>query len=167
VAFGLGANLGDASAAVDDAVRRLSDAPELIAARCSPYYWTAPVGGPPGQPAYCNAVLVADSAASPGALLALAHQVEQAHGRRREVRWGPRTLDIDILAVEGVRSDDPALTLPHPRAAERAFVLVPWAEVDPAFVVPGRGATVAELLAALPPAARAEVRPAPATGPAR
>ena len=74
------------------------------------------------------------------------------------MRWGPRTLDLDLLAYDGVRSDDPALTLPHPRAHERAFVLIPWAEVDPGFDVPGRG-LVADLLAALPPGELAAVRP--------
>jgi 2-amino-4-hydroxy-6-hydroxymethyldihydropteridine diphosphokinase len=102
---------------------------------------------------------VADTAAVPAQLLALAHRIEAANGRTREVRWGPRTLDVDVLAVAGQISDDPALTLPHPRAAERAFVLVPWAQVDPGFVVPGTGETVAGLLAALPRAEVAQVRP--------
>jgi 2-amino-4-hydroxy-6-hydroxymethyldihydropteridine diphosphokinase len=88
--------------------------------------------------------------------LARAHELEQAAGRTREVRWGPRTLDVDVITVTGddgvpVVSDDPALTLPHPRAHERAFVLVPWAALDPTADLPGRG-RVADLLAALPAA---------------
>jgi 2-amino-4-hydroxy-6-hydroxymethyldihydropteridine diphosphokinase len=158
-AFGLGANLGAADAALADAVRQLEASPLLVQVRASPIYRTVPVGGPAGQPDYCNAVVVADTDAPPAELLALAHRIEAAHGRTREVRWGPRTLDVDVLAVAGTISDDPVLTLPHPRAAERAFVLVPWAQVDPGFVVPGTGATVESLLAALPSEAVAQVRP--------
>ena len=86
--------------------------------------------------------------------LARAHELEQAAGRTREVRWGPRTLDVDVVTVtedDGtpVLSDDPRLTLPHPRAHERAFVLLPWSTLEPAAVLPGKG-RVADLLAALP-----------------
>ena len=130
-------------------------------------YETDPVGGPADQPAYLNAVVVADTVLEPQALLALAHRVEDAHGRVRVEHWGARTLDVDVLAVDALRSDDPVLTLPHPRAHERAFVLVPWSDVDPDFDVPGRG-RVRDLLAALPAADRAGVRPTgPRPGPAR
>jgi 2-amino-4-hydroxy-6-hydroxymethyldihydropteridine diphosphokinase len=149
VAFGLGANLGDARAALRDTVDRLRSCDPLRIVRVSSLYRTTPVGGPP-QPDYLNAVVVAKSAADPRVLLRIAQEIEQAHQRTRQVRWGPRTLDVDILAVEGVTSDDPRLTLPHPRAHLRGFVLVPWAEIDPDFEVPGRG-TVAQLLAALDP----------------
>ena len=74
-----------------------------------------------------------------GRLLALAHSLERAAGRVRDVRWGPRTLDVDLLAVDDVVSDDPLLTLPHPRAHERRFVLAPWAEVDPGYVLAPAG----------------------------
>lgn len=150
VAFGLGANLGDARAALRDTVDRLRTCDPLKSVRVSSLYRTTPVGGPP-QPDYLNAVVVATSAADPQVLLRIAQEIEQAHQRTRQVRWGPRTLDVDILAVAGVTSDDPRITLPHPRAHLRGFVLVPWAEVDPDFKVPGRG-TVAQLLAALDPA---------------
>lgn len=111
----------------------------------SPVYETVPVGGPP-QPDYLNAVVLADIAISARDLLDRLHEVEAAFDRVRLVRWGPRTLDIDIIAVAGTRSDDPVLTLPHPRAHERAFVLAPWHDVDPDAVLPGHG-PVADLLA--------------------
>src|SRR5690606_31525211 len=81
-------------------------------------------------------------------LLERAQGVEAAFGRRRAERWGPRTLDVDLIVVDGVVSDDPELTLPHPRAHERAFVLVPWAQVDPDAVLPGHG-PIATLLTGL------------------
>jgi 2-amino-4-hydroxy-6-hydroxymethyldihydropteridine diphosphokinase len=136
VAFGLGANLGDRVAALQGAVDSL--APHLSFPRVSAVYETAPVGGPE-QPDYANAVLVGDSDEPAGVLLARAHDAEALWLRTREVRWGPRTLDVDILAVGDEVSDDRGLLLPHPRAHERAFVLVPWAEVDPDAVIPGVG----------------------------
>lgn len=145
VAFGLGANLGDRVAALQGAVDAL--APNLENAAVSSVYDTAPVGGPE-QPDYANAVLVGDSDLDPTALLALAHAAEELWSRTREIRWGPRTLDVDILAVGDLVKADPVLTLPHPRAHERAFVLVPWAEADPAAVLPD-GRRVAELAAAV------------------
>jgi 2-amino-4-hydroxy-6-hydroxymethyldihydropteridine diphosphokinase len=150
VAFGLGANLGDRVAALQGAVDLL--APHLRAVAVSSVYETAPVGGPE-QPDYANAVLVGESDEEPAALLALAHEAEAAWHRTREVRWGPRTLDVDVLVVGDVVSADPTLTLPHPRAHERAFVLVPWSEVDPDAVLPDAdlpdGRRVLDLLAAL------------------
>jgi 2-amino-4-hydroxy-6-hydroxymethyldihydropteridine diphosphokinase len=155
VAFGLGGNLGDAAAALRGAVAALEESPDLQVRAVSSLYRTVPVGGP-DQPEYRNAVVVARSAAAPHRLLALAQQIEQAHGRTREVRWGPRTLDVDVLAVGELTSDDPDLTLPHPRAHVRGFVLVPWAEVDPGFVVVGHG-RVEALCAHLPDSERAGV----------
>lgn len=148
VALALGANLGDRAAALQSAVARLAGAPGVRAMGVSPVYETDPVGGPAGQPAYLNAVLVVETALPAAALLALAAEAESAAGRVREQRWGPRTLDVDVLAVGAETSADPVLTLPHPRAHQRAFVLVPWADVDPAFVVPGRG-RVGDLAAAV------------------
>jgi dihydroneopterin aldolase/2-amino-4-hydroxy-6-hydroxymethyldihydropteridine diphosphokinase len=146
VAFGLGANLGDRVAALQGAIDVI--APHLHDPVVSSVYETAPVGGPE-QPDYANAVLVGDSDDDPRSLLALAHEAEEIWQRTREIRWGPRTLDVDILAVGDVVSDDPTLTLPHPRADRRAFVLVPWVEVDPAARLPD-GRRVTDLLAALP-----------------
>ena len=139
----IGSNLGDRLATLQAAVGEF--APWLLAV--SPVYETAP-WGPVPQDDYYNAVLIADDAvAEPRDWLARAHGAEQAAGRTRDVRWGPRTLDVDVVDVAGVRSDDPELTLPHPRAAERAFVLVPWLAADPAAELGGR--PVRELLDAL------------------
>jgi 2-amino-4-hydroxy-6-hydroxymethyldihydropteridine diphosphokinase len=136
-AFGLGANLGDRVAALQGAVDLIS--PLLVDPRVSSVYETAPVGGPEDQPDYANAVLVGRTDLAAAELLAAAQAAEAAWHRVRQVRWGPRTLDVDVLAVGDERSDDPHLTLPHPRARERAFVLVPWAEVDPDAELPGHG----------------------------
>jgi 2-amino-4-hydroxy-6-hydroxymethyldihydropteridine diphosphokinase len=112
----------------------------------SPVYETVPVGGPP-QPEYLNAVLIAETTLPATALLRRGQAVEAAFGRVREEVWGPRTLDVDVIVYGDVVSDDPELTLPHPRAWERAFVLAPWLDADPEAEVPGRG-RVADLLAA-------------------
>jgi 2-amino-4-hydroxy-6-hydroxymethyldihydropteridine diphosphokinase len=115
----------------------------------SPVYETPP-WGPVSQPDYLNAVILAsDEGADPRTWLARARVAEDAAGRLRDVRWGPRTLDVDIVAVDNVEQSDPDLTLPHPRAAERAFVLVPWLAVDPEARLPG--GSVADLVALLPP----------------
>jgi len=148
VAFCLGANLGDARGALRDAVAAIEALPGTTGVRHSAVYRTAPWGGVE-QPDFLNLVVIADTDLGPRELLAAAMQVEAEHHRTREVHWGPRTLDVDVLALGDLVSDDPDILLPHPRAHERAFVLVPWAEVDPDAVIVGRGA-VAEVLAALP-----------------
>ncbi|MGZ4611365.1 MAG: 2-amino-4-hydroxy-6-hydroxymethyldihydropteridine diphosphokinase [Actinomycetes bacterium] len=157
VAFALGANLGDRAAALQAAVDGLASTPGVRAVAVSAVYATDPVGGPPDQPGYLNAVLVADSSLPAAELLARAHAIEQEQGRVRSERWGPRTLDVDLLAAGGETSQAEGLLLPHPRAHERAFVLVPWCDVDPAFEVPGRG-PVAALVAGLAEQDRAGVR---------
>jgi 2-amino-4-hydroxy-6-hydroxymethyldihydropteridine diphosphokinase len=119
----------------------------------SPVYETAPVGGPPQGP-YLNAALLLETTAEPRALLAGLAALEDSAVRRRLVANGPRTLDLDLLVFGDEVSDDPRLTLPHPRFASRAFVLAPAADVAPELLVPGRRATVAELLARLGPAGR-------------
>lgn len=131
----IGSNLGDRVAALQAAV----DILEPLAV--SPVYETAPVGGPP-QPSYLNAVVVCEVDAVEA--WARARRAEQALGRERTVRWGPRTLDVDLLVADGAPPD--GILLPHPRAHERAFVLAPWHDVDPEAVVPGRG-RLADLLA--------------------
>ena len=129
----IGSNLGDRLAHLQSA----ADAMRPWLSAVSPIYETAP-WGPIDQDDYLNAVLVvADAEAGPNDWLARAQAVEQAAGRTRDVRWGPRTLDVDVIAVDDETSDDPAITLPHPRAAERAFVLVPWLAVDPDAVLGG------------------------------
>ena len=148
----LGANLGDRAAALRTAIAALKDDGVLVAR--STLYETPP-WGPVEQPPYLNAVVVVRGDRDAAGWLARAHELEQAAGRTRDVRWGRRTLDVDVVTVTGddgrpVHSGDPALTLPHPRAHERAFVLVPWDSLDPTAVLPGRG-RVSDLLAALPP----------------
>ena len=146
----LGGNLGDRAGTLRRAFETLAG--EGLVAR-SVLYETPP-WGPVEQPPYLNAIAVVRGDRDAAAWLALAHQLEQAAGRTREVRWGARTLDVDVVTVTGddgapVLSDDPDLTLPHPRAHERAFVLVPWLALDPTAEIPGRG-RVADLVAALP-----------------
>jgi 2-amino-4-hydroxy-6-hydroxymethyldihydropteridine diphosphokinase len=120
-------------------------------------YETAP-WGVADQPDFLNAVVIAeDGRARPFDWLARAHAFEQAAGRVRETRWGPRTLDVDVIDVELTRRQDPQLTLPHPRAHQRAFVLVPWLDVAPDAVLAGHG-RVADLVGALPAAERRSVR---------
>jgi 2-amino-4-hydroxy-6-hydroxymethyldihydropteridine diphosphokinase len=145
----LGGNLGDRAGTLRRAFEALTA--EGLVAR-SVLYETPP-WGPVEQPPYLNAIAVLRGDRDAAGWLALAHELEQAAGRTREVRWGARTLDVDVVTVtedDGtpVVSDDPELTLPHPRAHERAFVLVPWAEIDPDGELPGKGA-VAELAASL------------------
>lgn len=146
----LGANLGDRAGAIRDAIAALKD--DGLVARSTLY--ETPPWGPVEQPPYLNAVVIVRGPRDARGWLARAHELEQAAGRTREVRWGPRTLDVDVVTVTGddgtpVVSDDPELTLPHPRAHERAFVLLPWSTLEPAAELPGRG-RVADLLAALP-----------------
>jgi 2-amino-4-hydroxy-6-hydroxymethyldihydropteridine diphosphokinase len=145
VVLALGSNLGDRLANLQAAVDALG--PGLDDVAVSPVYETAPVGGPP-QPDYLNAVLVAATSLPPRAVLDRARAAEAALGRVRGPRWGPRTLDVDVIVYGNEVSSDPELTLPHPRAHERAFVLAPWHDVDPGAVIPGRG-PVAGLLAAV------------------
>lgn len=131
----LGANLGDARAQLSRAVDALVADPRVRVDGVSSLWRTAAVGGPQGQPEYRNAVVLLDTELTAPALLELAHELERAAGRQRSVRWGPRTLDVDLLAHDELRRADPELSLPHPRAHERAFVLLPWAELEPAWVL--------------------------------
>jgi 2-amino-4-hydroxy-6-hydroxymethyldihydropteridine diphosphokinase len=145
----IGSNLGNRLETLQGAVDALEDTPGVRVKAVSPVYETEPWGVTPGsQPSYFNAVVVLKTTLPPASLLERAHAVEEAFHRVRDEHWGPRTLDVDIVAYAGVTSDDPQLTLPHPRAHERAFVLVPWHDVDPQAQLPGRG-TVAELLTTL------------------
>jgi 2-amino-4-hydroxy-6-hydroxymethyldihydropteridine diphosphokinase len=142
----LGSNLGNRLETLQGAVDALADTPGLRVKGVSPVYETEPWGVEPGsQPSYFNAVVVLKTTLPPSSLLERAHAVEEAFHRVRDERWGARTLDVDIVAYADVVSDDPVLTLPHPRAHERAFVLAPWYDVDPEARLPGRG-PVADLL---------------------
>ena len=144
----LGSNLGDRLATLQGGVDALLGPPGLVLVALSPVYETVPVGGPP-QPEYLNAVLIADTTLPPGDLLRRGQAAEAAFGRVRQEVWGPRTLDVDVIVYGDVVSDDPELTLPHPRAQERAFVLAPWLDADPDAEIPGRGRVAALLDAAV------------------
>jgi 2-amino-4-hydroxy-6-hydroxymethyldihydropteridine diphosphokinase len=128
--LGIGSNLGDRMEHLQQAVDDLAAAEDVDVAAVSPVYETAPVGGP-AQPDYLNAVVAVDTDRTPRALLELARAIE-AHGERiRTVRWGPRTIDVDVLLVGDERVEEPDLVVPHPRMTERAFVVVPLADLDP------------------------------------
>jgi 2-amino-4-hydroxy-6-hydroxymethyldihydropteridine diphosphokinase len=133
----LGSNLGERNDTLSGAVADLVDPPEVRLLAVSPVVQTKPVGGPAGQPDFLNMVVTVETTLSPAALLEHCQAVENKHHRVREVRWGPRTLDVDIITYGDLQSDDPDLTLPHPRAAERAFVLYPWSLIEPAATLGG------------------------------
>ncbi|CCH27685.1 2-amino-4-hydroxy-6-hydroxymethyldihydropteridine diphosphokinase [Actinosynnema sp. NPDC047251] len=139
----IGSNLGDRFGFLEQAVAGF--AAELVAV--SPVYETAP-WGVTDQDDFLNAVLVVSAGLGPWDWLRRGQELENASGRVRTLRWGPRTLDVDVVTVDGVTSDDPSLLLPHPGAHERATVLVPWLDVEPDAVLPGHG-PVADLVAAL------------------
>jgi 2-amino-4-hydroxy-6-hydroxymethyldihydropteridine diphosphokinase len=143
----VGSNLGDRLGTLQACVTAIGRLPDTDVLAISPVYETDPVGGP-AQPDYLNAVLVIQTGLRPGKLLDAAHLIEAEFGRVRAGRFGPRTLDIDIISYDAEASDDPALTLPHPRAHERAFVLAPWHDIDAQAELPGRG-PVSDLLAGL------------------
>ncbi|MCP9849594.1 2-amino-4-hydroxy-6-hydroxymethyldihydropteridine diphosphokinase [Cyanobium sp. Morenito 9A2] len=174
LAIGLGANLGDPLATLVGLRPLLEQRLEaLLGAGCcrwSPLFRTAPVGGPPGQPVYLNAALVADlpegahGCPDPLALLKELLALERRFGRLRRERWGPRHLDLDLLWCGPQRLSLRELELPHPRLLERAFVLAPLVAIDPQLQVPGAAGPVADRLAALPPEA---VQPPPEPLPGR
>lgn len=147
----LGANLGDRAATLAAAVAALRRLPLVDAVRAAVPIESVAVrldGPDAAAPAYLNSVALLTTRLAPGLLLDHLHAIEAAHGRERRERWGDRTLDLDLIAYGEVRSADPRLLLPHPRAAEREFVLSPWLSLDPDAVLPGVG-RVADLLAAL------------------
>ncbi|KUM86495.1 MULTISPECIES: 2-amino-4-hydroxy-6-hydroxymethyldihydropteridine diphosphokinase [Streptomyces] len=142
----LGSNLGNRLETLQGAIDALEDTPGVRVKAVSPVYETEPWGvAADSQPSYFNAVVVLKTTLPPSSLLERAHAVEEAFNRVRDERWGPRTLDVDIVSYAEVVSDDPILTLPHPRAHERAFVLVPWHDVEPEAQLPGRGPVAALL----------------------
>jgi 2-amino-4-hydroxy-6-hydroxymethyldihydropteridine diphosphokinase len=144
--IGLGANLGDARGALDAAFVALSALAGTTLCAASSIYRSAPIES--SGPDYLNAVIALDTVLSPRVLLAELQRIERAHGRERPYRNAPRTLDLDLLLHGTRRIETPMLTLPHPRMHERAFVLLPLAELAPAIAIPGRG-TVIELLPAV------------------
>jgi 2-amino-4-hydroxy-6-hydroxymethyldihydropteridine diphosphokinase len=152
----LGSNLGDRLGFLRSVVDGLGDAVTKVSTVYETKAW-----GVEDQPDFLNAVcIVDDPARDHWAWLRAGQSLEQAAGRVRELRWGPRTLDVDVVTVDGVRSDDPELLLPHPGTPDRASVLIPWLEIDPDAVLPGHG-PLRDLLAALPEADRQGVHPRP------
>ena len=131
--LGLGSNLGDRRHHLRSAVAGL---PDVVAV--SPVYETDPVGGPAGQGPYLNCVVELHTSLTPRQLLEIAHRLEDQAGRVRAERWGPRTLDVDVLLVDELVVDEPDLVVPHPRMWERDFVLVPLADLAPELAQPGR-----------------------------
>lgn len=144
----LGANLDDPRAAVELAIAMLGEATNLLAV--SSCYSTKPVGGPP-QPDFVNAVCIIESELPPLELLHLLHGIEKSMGRVREEHWGPRVIDLDLVSYGEFNITEENLTLPHPRAHQRRFVLEPWIEIDPDAVLVSHG-SIRDLLAQLPPA---------------
>ena len=142
----LGANIGNPEEQIDIAIALLRESLEVTAV--SSYFTTAPVGGPE-QPDYLNAVCLADSDLPASDLLALLHGIEKALGRERIEHWGPRTIDLDLIQYGTILSYAEELTLPHPRAHERRFVLEPWAQVEPDALLLTHG-KISDLLAQLP-----------------
>lgn len=146
---GVGSNLGDRWAHLALAARALAAAPRVGLLKASRVLDTMPLGPP--QPRFLNAALELETGLTPRQLLELLKAIEQAALRRPAVRWGPRTLDLDLLLAGDLVVDAPGLTVPHPGLAARRFVLQPLAELCPGRLVPGTGRTVAALLAAAPP----------------
>jgi len=149
VAFG--ANLGDRAATIAQAADDLRAHPlvdSVLVAEPIDSVAVKPDGPDADAPAYLNTVALVRTRLAPSLLLRLLHEIEHAHGRVREERWGDRTLDLDLIAYGDVTADLPTMQVPHPRAAERDFVLRPWHSIDPGAVLPGAG-RVADLLDAL------------------
>jgi 2-amino-4-hydroxy-6-hydroxymethyldihydropteridine diphosphokinase len=149
IAFG--SNLGDRAEILHAAATELAEAEGVELVAMSGLHESIalkPGGADPAAPEYLNAVALVRTTLTPVALLALLHRIEDVHGRERTEKWGDRTLDLDLIDFAGLKREGDALTLPHPRAHERDFVLRPWLEVDPDAVLPGAG-RVADLAAAL------------------
>ena len=144
----VGSNLGDRWGRLAQAARALRAAPGVAVVRASRVWDAAPMGPP--QPRYLNAVLELETTRTPGSLLGLLREVETAAGRTRDVHWGARTLDLDLLLVGDLVVQEPDLVVPHPGMDGRRFVLAPLAELHPELVVPGTGVSVGRLLEEAP-----------------
>lgn len=161
VVLALGSNLGDRAATIGRAVRAIADLDGLALTAVSGLYESAavkPGGVDLEAPAYLNAVVAVRYAGDPHALLDAVNVIENDHGRVRTEQWGDRTLDVDIIVFDEIELMDDRLTIPHPRAWQRDFVLTPWLQLDPDAVIPGRG-RVADLLANLLAVSGNEVGP--------
>lgn len=141
----IGSNLGERIARLQEAVSALEDTPEVNIVAISGVYETEPVDTPEGSGRFLNAVVLIDTTLTVHTLLERAQAIEDAFGRERSEKNAPRTLDVDLIVVGDRVCDDDVLTLPHPRAHERGFVLIPWLEIDPEGEIPGRG-FVADLI---------------------
>lgn len=150
VFVGVGSNLGDREFLIRKAIEQLRDLPRTVVVRVSSLYDTDPVGEA-DQPAFLNAVACLETSLEPRDLLWQMLLIEARMGRVRKQRWGPRPIDLDLLFYGKRIIDEPDLTVPHPEAHRRAFVLVPLAEIEPAFVHPGLGESVRALLRRIPP----------------
>lgn len=139
VVYSLGSNLGDRLNNLQGAVDALRDTPDVIVVDVSSVYETEPIGGPEDSPSFLNLVVVAETTLEPRTLLERALAIEDAYGRERNEKWAPRTLDVDLILVGNTSSDVEDLKLPHPLAGERAFVLLPWLEIDAKGELPGVG----------------------------
>ncbi len=139
--LGIGSNLGDRLALIREAVAQMRAVASVLAV--SPVYESDPLGPPQGR--YLNAAMLVDTPLAPLALLAAMHEVERHLGRERRERWGARTLDLDVLWIQGAAVDDAALTVPHPALRERAFALRPLVDVAPLAVDPRDGQRLADL----------------------
>jgi len=138
----LGGNLGDRHETLDDAITRLSGHDGITVVAVSSYVETVAVriDGPDADaPRYLNAVAIVETSLGAEALHGVLQEIESALGRERRERWGDRTIDLDLIDFAGQRFSTPALTVPHPRAHERLFVLEPWLEIDPQATIPGIG----------------------------
>lgn len=155
--LGLGANLGEPTATLRAAREALAGLPDTRLLACSSLYRTTPVGGPADQPDYLNAVVALATTLPPARLFARCLAVEECFGRRREERWGPRTLDIDLLLFDGLVLDTPGLVVPHPRLHQRRFVLEPLCELAPRLSHPVLGVSLDRLLAELADPGRVEL----------
>jgi 2-amino-4-hydroxy-6-hydroxymethyldihydropteridine diphosphokinase len=142
----LGSNLGDRRGTLEAAIRALGEVPGVIVERVSSLHETEPVGGPAGQGMYLNAAAALETTLDPFELLRVLQHVEAQFGRVRTVRWGARSLDLDLLLFDDSIIDTPELSVPHPRLARRRFVLEPLAEIAPCAVEPVSRRTIAELL---------------------
>jgi 2-amino-4-hydroxy-6-hydroxymethyldihydropteridine diphosphokinase len=145
IILSLGSNLGEREANLQGAVDALQDTPDFKVVSVSPVYATEPVDAPEGSEEFLNIVLLADATLSVDTLLERCQAIEQAFGRERSEPGAPRTLDVDLITYGTKQMETPDLTVPHPRAHERAFVLAPWLDIEPEAELPGRG-RVADLL---------------------
>ena len=152
VFLGFGGNLGNPYDHFCLAKQKLAAAANITVVATSPLYITPPIGGPAGQLDYLNGVIEIETGLSPANLLQLCQQIEDESGRVRGVRWGARTLDIDLLLMGKITVETPSLTLPHPRLHQRHFVLLPLNDLAPQFIHPILNKSIASLLATLPAA---------------